>query len=49
MSDLETRLVNRETVAEGTMAFRFTKPAGFGFTPGNAVNLTLVDPPQTDG
>jgi ferredoxin-NADP reductase len=48
MSDFETRLLSSETIAEGTMAFRFAKPAGFGFTPGNAVNLTLVDPPQTD-
>ena len=45
----ESQLIRREPVAEGTMAFRFAKPAGFHFTAGNAANLTLLEPPQTDG
>jgi hypothetical protein len=31
--------------AEGTMAFRLSKPAGFRFKPGQAVDLALIDPP----
>lgn len=30
------------------MAFRFEKPAGFRYKPGQAVDITLVDPPATD-
>jgi ferredoxin-NADP reductase len=30
------------------MAFRFAKPAGFKFTAGQAVNVSLIDPPETD-
>jgi ferredoxin-NADP reductase len=44
----ETRLLRRETVADGTMAFHFERPAGFAFDAGQNVQLTLVDPPQTD-
>lgn len=49
MRQFDTWLVGKETVAEGTMAFHFARPEGFRFTAGNAVNVTLVDPPQTDG
>lgn len=48
MQTFDTQLVGAEAIAEGTMAFHFARPEGFGFTAGNAVNLTLVDPPQTD-
>ena len=41
-------LERRETLAEGTMAFHFTKPAGFSFTAGQALDWTLVNPPETD-
>lgn len=44
----ETRLLRSETVAEGTMAFHFARPAGFAFDAGQNVQLTLVDPPETD-
>jgi ferredoxin-NADP reductase len=44
----DTQLVGKEAVAEGTIAFRFAKPDSFRFTAGNAVNVTLVDPPETD-
>jgi ferredoxin-NADP reductase len=45
---IRTRLVRRETVAEGTMAFYFSKPAGFAHQAGQSLLLTLVDPPETD-
>ena len=48
-SDVYTvKLMHCQDVAEGTMAFRFEKPAHFLFTPGQFVDLTLVDPPETD-
>lgn len=37
----EVKLLRREEVALGTMAFHFTKPAGFAFQPGQAVELVL--------
>jgi ferredoxin-NADP reductase len=49
MHHFDTQLVSSERIAEGTMAFHFAKPEGFRFTAGNAVNVTLVDPSQTDG
>lgn len=45
MTHHEVMLNGREEVAEGTMAFRFTKPAGFSFKPGQAVDIALIDPP----
>jgi len=42
-------LRRREQVAEGTMAFHFDKPAGFEFRPGQSIDLTLLNPPETDG
>lgn len=44
----EARLMRRETVAEDTMAFYFSKPPGFGHQAGQSVLLTLVNPPDTD-
>lgn len=43
-----TKLIRHETVAEGTMRFHFAKPAGFDFVPGQFVEITLIDPPETD-
>ncbi|HKA39064.1 MAG TPA: FAD-dependent oxidoreductase [Burkholderiales bacterium] len=45
----DIRLTRRETVAEGTMAFYFSRPAGFQFRAGQSLSMTLVDPPATDG
>lgn len=42
------KLKNRREVAEGTMAFHVGKPAGFTFKPGQFIELTLIDPPETD-
>jgi ferredoxin-NADP reductase len=45
MARHEVALTGREDVAEGTMAFRFAKPAGFVFQPGQSVSVALIDPP----
>ena len=44
----ETALIGRETVAERTMSFRFAKPAGWSYRAGQFVDITLLDPPETD-
>jgi ferredoxin-NADP reductase len=41
-------LVGRELVAERTMAFRFAKPTDWTYRAGQFVDITLLDPPQTD-
>ncbi|MGE5640530.1 MAG: ferredoxin--NADP reductase [Clostridia bacterium] len=46
--EYETRLLRRETVAEGTVAFYFERPAGFAFEAGQNVTLSLIDPPESD-
>jgi len=45
----EVRLLRRETVAEGTMAFYLSRPAGFEFRAGQSLLLGLIAPPETDG
>jgi ferredoxin-NADP reductase len=47
-SAFDVRLVARQDVAAATMAFHFTRPAGFHFRAGQAVTLTLLSPPITD-
>lgn len=42
------KLRDRLEVAERTLAFQFEKPAAFAFKPGQYINLTLLDPPETD-
>jgi len=42
------RLIGRDEVAEGTMAFHFEKPADFLYTAGQFADFTLIDPPETD-
>lgn len=49
MPTYQVKLSGREQVAEGTEAFRFEKPAGFSFKPGQAVTVELIDPPAGDG
>ena len=44
----EARLTRRETVAEGTMAFYFSRPPGFRHAAGQSLLMSLVDPPETD-
>ena len=48
MAAFDTELLAREEVAEATMAFRFAKPAGFDFKAGQSMNVSLIDPPETD-
>jgi ferredoxin-NADP reductase len=47
-ADYGSRLLSRVQVAEGTMAFHFEKPLHFEFTPGQASDLSLPDPLETD-
>jgi ferredoxin-NADP reductase len=49
MARFDTTLIGSATVAEGTMAFRLAKPAEFKFEAGQSVNVSLIDPPETDG
>ncbi len=42
------RMTDRFAVAEGTVAFCFEKPPGFTFTPGQFVEMSLVNPSETD-
>ena len=42
------KLKDRNEVAEGTMAFRFEKPSGWTFKAGQYLDMTLLDPPETD-
>jgi ferredoxin-NADP reductase len=44
----ETPLLGRDTVADRTMSFRFAKPAGWSYRAGQFVDITLLDPPETD-
>ena len=48
VSAYASKLLNRADTAEGTMAFRFEKPPGFDFKPGQSADLTLLNPPETD-
>ena len=48
MTKYSTKLNERRDVAEGTMAFHLEKPPGFQFKAGQYMNLTLIDPPETD-
>jgi ferredoxin-NADP reductase len=45
---LLSALRSREKAAHGTMAFRFEKPSGWVFKAGQCLDMTLVDPPETD-
>lgn len=49
MATYEVRLARRVSVAEGTMAFYFSRPPGFQFRAGQSLAMSLVDPPETDG
>ena len=42
------KLKDRKEVAEGTMAFRFEKPPGWTFKAGQYLDMTLLDPSETD-
>jgi len=44
----EIRLLRSETVAEGTVAFHFSRPPDFRFQAGQSLAMSLVNPPETD-
>ena len=47
-SSVTAKLAGRETVAELTMSFRFERPADWSYRAGQSVDMTLLDPPETD-
>lgn len=47
-SGFTTPLINRQEIAQGTMAFHFAKPPGFEFRAGQSIDMTLLNPPETD-
>jgi ferredoxin-NADP reductase len=44
----ESSLTSRQEVAERTFAFHFEKPAGWTFKPGQTIDVTLLNPSETD-
>ncbi|MBZ5561149.1 MAG: FAD-dependent oxidoreductase [Acidobacteriia bacterium] len=49
MPSFNVRLKNRQEIAAATMAFLLQKPANFQFKAGQTIDMTLIDPPETDG
>lgn len=45
---VNVKLIKKEQIADGTMAFYFEKPAGFEFRAGQFADYTLIDPAETD-
>ena len=43
-----TKLQRRQELADGTMAFTFEKPTDWTFEAGQFIDITLLDPPETD-
>jgi len=43
-----SKLKDRKEVAERTIAFRFEKPSGWTFKAGQFIDMTLLDPAETD-
>lgn len=48
MAVYKTKLIKKEEVAEGTMAFYFEKPENFEFIPGQHAIFNLINPTETD-
>lgn len=48
MTVSRVKLLGREEIASGTMAFYFEKPKGFLYKAGQFADFTLIDPPETD-
>jgi ferredoxin-NADP reductase len=49
MTTFDVQLRRREQIADGTTAFHFSKPAGFTFKPGQALELILVGERAAEG
>jgi ferredoxin-NADP reductase len=45
---VKIRLKKKDNLAEGTMGFHFARPEGFQFRPGQYIDLTLINPAETD-
>lgn len=45
---ITTTLRSKKEIAEGTMLFSFNKPESFTHQAGQTVDLTLINPPETD-
>ncbi len=43
-----SELISKEIIANETMAFYFKKPEAFTWKAGQSIDLTLIDPPETD-
>jgi ferredoxin-NADP reductase len=48
LATIPMKLKERKEIAEGTMAFSLEKPAGFDFKPGQAMEVKLANPLETD-
>lgn len=48
MASYEIQLLRRECVAEDTMAFYFSKPAGYEYRAGQSARIALIDPLESD-
>lgn len=48
MTDFNSTLLKKETIANGTMAFYFSKPDNFSYQPGQHASLNMVNPKETD-
>jgi ferredoxin-NADP reductase len=45
---INVKLVKKEEIAKGTIAFYFEKPEGFEYRAGQFADYTLLNPPETD-
>jgi ferredoxin-NADP reductase len=48
MAKKKLKLLSRKTIAEGTMMFNFERPNDFVFKSGKTIDITLINPPETD-
>jgi len=48
MPTYTVKLNDRKPVADGTTAFHFEKPSGFMYKPGQFIELTAINPEETD-
>jgi ferredoxin-NADP reductase len=48
MPEYTPELIKTNEVAEGTLAFALKKPAGFSFKAGQSIDLTLLNPAESD-
>lgn len=48
MAGYTIKLIKKEVIANGTMAFHFEKPEGFQYHAGQYADFTLINPSETD-